>query len=165
MPFGLANAPTTFQSYINKCLAEKLDVFCIIYLDSILIYTNEIGARHEEAVRWILGQFCKFDLYANLKKCQFGTDKVLFLGYIVSPSGVQIELERIESIKNWPEPQSIKEIQVFIGFANFYRWFIRNFSAIAGPLTSMLKTDLGFRSSKSIKKILSPRLRSKPPLS
>ena len=152
MPFGLANAPATFQSYINKCLAEKLDVFTIVYLDDILIYTNEKGAKHEEAVKWVLGQLQKYGLYANLKKCRFSIDEVHFLGYIVSPPGVHIEPERIDSIKNWPEPQSIREIQVFIGFANFYRRFIRNFRAIAGPLTSMLKTGPGPKSSKPVKK-------------
>ena len=152
MPFSLANAPATFQSYINKCLAKKLDVFCIVYLDDILIYTSEKGAKHKEAVRWVLEQLRKYGLYANLKKCRFGTDEVHFLGYIVSPSGIHMEPERIESIKNWPEPQSIREIQVFIGFANFYRRFIRNFSAIAGPLTSMLKTGPGSRSSKPTKR-------------
>ena len=62
MPFGLANAPATFQSYINKCLAEKLDVFCIVYLDDILIYTNEKGDMYKKAVGWVLGQLRKFGL-------------------------------------------------------------------------------------------------------
>ena len=152
MPFGLANAPATFQSYINKYLAEKLDVFCIVYLDDILIYTSEKRAKHKEAVRWVLEQLRKYGLYANLKKCRFSTDEVHFLGYIVSPSGVHMEPERIESIKNWPEPQSIREIQVFIGFANFYRRFIRNFNAIAGPLISMFKTGLSSKSTKLTKR-------------
>ena len=159
MPFGLANAPASFQSYINKCLAEKLDIFCIVYLNDILIYTKEKGPKHEEAVRWVLEQLQKYGLFANLQKCRFSTDKVHFLGYIVLPSGIHIEPERIESIKNWPEPQSIREIQVFIGFANFYRRFIRNFSAIAGPLTSMLKTGPGSKASKPAKRriIITPQ--------
>ena len=74
------------------------------------------------------------------------------MGFIISPLGVYIESERIESIKNWPEPQFIREIQAFIGFANFYRQFIWNFSAIAGPLTSMLKTSPRPKTFKSTKK-------------
>ena len=107
MPFGLSNAPATFQSYINKCLVEKLDVFVIVYLDDILIYTNEKGAKHKEAVRWVLEQLQKYSLYANLKKCRFNIEEVHFLRFIVSPSGVYMEPERIESIKNWPKPQFI----------------------------------------------------------
>lgn len=93
----------TFQFYINKYLAKKLDACCIVYLDGILIYTNKKRTKHEETVRWVLGQLYKFDLYTNLRKCRFSTNKVHFLGYIVSPSRVYTELERIESIKNWPK--------------------------------------------------------------
>ena len=110
MPLGLANAPATFQSYINKCLAEKVDIFCIVYLDDILIYTKRKGAKYEEAVRWVLTQLRKFRLYTNLKKCQFSIDEVHFLGYIISPSRVYMRPEYIKSIKNWLEPQSIRKI-------------------------------------------------------
>ena len=103
MPFGLANAPATFQSYIHECLAEKLDVFCIVYLDDILILTNEKRAKREEAIRWLLEKLQKHDLYTNLKKCRFSTDEVHFLRYIILSSGVQMEPERIESINNRPE--------------------------------------------------------------
>ena len=88
MPFGLANAPATFQSYIHECLAEKLDVFCIVYLDDILILTNEKRAKREEAIRWLLEKLQKHDLYTNLKKCRFSTDEVHFLRYIILFSGV-----------------------------------------------------------------------------
>ena len=91
-------------------LAEKLDVLCIVYPDDILIYINEKGAKHEKAVRWVLGQLRKYGLYTKLKKYCFSTDEVLFLGYIISPSGVHMEPKCIESIKNWPEPRSIQEI-------------------------------------------------------
>ena len=71
MPFGLTNAPTSFQGYINKILAEKLDIFVIVYLDDILIYTDDDGDGYVSAVRWVLEQLRKFSLFANLKKCQF----------------------------------------------------------------------------------------------
>ena len=69
MPFGLTNAPASFQGYINKILAEKLDIFVIVYLDDILIYTKDDRDGHVAAVRWVLKQLKKFSLYANLKKC------------------------------------------------------------------------------------------------
>ncbi len=140
MPFGLTNASATFQGYINKILAEKLDVFVIVYLNDILIYTQSKGKEHVQAVRWVLDQLQKHLLYANLKKCRFHQDEVRFLGYIVSHQGIRMEEERIKAIRDWPEPHSVRDIQVFLGFANFYRRFIQGFNRLTAPLTSMLKT-------------------------
>ena len=140
MPFGLSNAPAIFQGYVNKILAEKLDIFVIVYLDDILIYTKDPGQPHVEAVRWVLDQLRKHSLFANLKKCRFHQDEVRFLGYVVSSKGISMEAKRIKVVKDWPEPKSVRDIQVFLGFANFYRRFIQGFSKIAAPLTSMLKT-------------------------
>ena len=92
MPFGLTNAPASFQGYINKILAEKLDIFVIVCLDDILIYTDDDEDGHIAAVRWVLEQLRKFSLYANLKKCRFHQEKVRFLGY-------GMEDERIEAVK------------------------------------------------------------------
>ena len=142
MLFGLFNAPATFQGYINNILTEKLDVFIIVYLDDILIYIEDPGQPHIEAICWVLDQLQKYSLFANLKKCRFHQDKIRFLGYIVSFKSISIEAKRIEVVKEWPEPKSVWDIQVFLGFANFYRQFIQGFSKIAAPLTSMLKTTV-----------------------
>ena len=101
-------------------MAEKLDVFVIVYLDDILIYTEDEGQGHVEAVRWVLDLLRKNGFFANLKKCRFHQDEVRFLGYVVSAQGVRIEDERIEAVRNWPEPKLVRDIQVFLGFANFY---------------------------------------------
>ena len=98
MPFGLTNAPASFQGYINKILAEKLDIFVIVYLDDILIYTDN-DKSHVTAVQWVLKQLRKFSLFANLKKCRFHQEEVRFLGYVVSSKGIRIEDERIEAVK------------------------------------------------------------------
>ena len=119
MPFGLTNAPATFQGYINKILAEKLDVFVIVYLDDILIYTEDESEGHVQAVRWVLDQLRKFSLYANLKKCRFHQEEVRFLGYIVSLQGICMEDERIKVVKQWPEPKSVRDIQVFLWICQF----------------------------------------------
>ena len=84
MPFGLLNAPASFQDYINKILAEKLDVFMIVYLNDILIYTKDASQAHVNAVWWVPNKLSKYNLFANLKKCRFYKDEVRFLGYIVS---------------------------------------------------------------------------------
>ena len=88
----------------------------------------------------MLEQLRKFLLFANLKKCQFHQKEVWFLGYVVSSKGIRMEDKRIKVVKQWPEPQSVRDIQVFFGFANFYQRFIQRFSWIAAPLTLMLKT-------------------------
>ena len=118
--FRLFNTPVSFQGYINNTLAEKLNVFVIVYLDDIFIYTKDEGQDHMEAVQLVLDLLRKNGVFANLKNCRFHQDKVRCLGYVVSAQGVQIENEKIEAGKNWPKPKSIRDIQVFLGFANFY---------------------------------------------
>ena len=110
MPFGLSNPPASFQGYINKILAKKLDVFVIVYLDDILIYTEDESQGHMEAVRWVLNLLRKNGLFANLKKCCFHQDEVRFLGYVVSAQRMQIEDERIEAVRNWPKSKSVRDI-------------------------------------------------------
>ena len=108
MPFGLSNASASFQGYFKKNLAEKLDVVVIVYLEDILIYTEDPGQGHIEAVRWVLENFRKHGLYANLKKCGFQKDEVQILCYVVFAH------ERIDAVKTWNEPKSVRDIQVFI---------------------------------------------------
>ena len=124
MPFGLSNAPASFQGYINKILAKKLDIFVIVYLDDILINTEDPGQAHVDAVWWVPNELRKNGFFANFKKCRFHKDKVRFLGYVISAQRVRIKEKRIDAVKNWPELKSINDIQVFLGFANFYRCFI-----------------------------------------
>lgn len=124
---------------MNRTLAEKLNIFVVVYLDDILIYTEDEGQGHVDSVKWVLESLRRWGLYANLKKCRFHQNKVHFLGYIVSKSGTRKEEERIESVKNWPEPKSVRDIQVLIEFANLCHGLVRGFS-IAGPLISVLET-------------------------
>ena len=138
MVFGLSNALASFQGYINKIRAEKLDIFVIVYLDDILIYTKDQGWGHIEAVQWVLDVLKKNGLFANLKKCWFHKDKMQFLGYVVLTQSIRIEDKKIEVIRNWPELKSVRDIQVFIGFANFYWRFIQGFNNIVEPLSSIL---------------------------
>ena len=100
MPFDFFNALATFQGYVNKILAKKLDVFVIIYLDNILISTKDLGQAHVEAICWVLKNLQKHNLFANLKKYWFHQDEFRFLDYVVSTQRVQIEDERIEVIKS-----------------------------------------------------------------
>ena len=142
MPLGFFNAPAIFQRYVNKILAEKLDVFIIVYLDDILIYTEDPGQPYVDAVCRILDQLRKYSLFANLKKCCFHQDEICFLRYVMSSKSISMEAKKIEVVKEWLEPKSVRNIQVFLGFANFYQQFIQGFNKIAALLTSILKTTV-----------------------
>ena len=138
MPFGLTNAPATFQAYINRALAGLLDESCVVYLDDILIFsdTREEHVRH---VNEVLERLEKFALYANLKKCFFFRQEVEFLGFIVGVAGVTMDPSRVDAVRDWPTPCTFDEVQIFLGFANFYRRFIKHYSRIVNPLTGLLK--------------------------
>jgi len=103
MPFGLCNAPATFQQYINEALAGLVDVCCVIYLDDILIYSENVE-EHTDHVRQVLERLRRYKLFVNLKKCEFNTQQVEFLGFVVSTSGVAMEESRVTAIREWPVP-------------------------------------------------------------
>ena len=127
MPFGLTNAPATFQAYINKSLIGLIDHFCVVYLDDILIYSDSIS-EHVNHVKQVLKRLRQSSLFVSLKKCEFFTTEVEFLGFIVSVDGVAMDQRRVTAIQDWPKPASYHDIQVFLGFVNFYRRFIHHYS-------------------------------------
>ena len=124
MPFGLCNAPATFQAFLNDVLRECLDTVVVIYLDDILIYSQD-KETHTADVRRVLKLLSDAQLQVNLEKCEFGVDKVEFLGYIISPEGISMDPAKVAVITSWAAPTCVREIQVFLGFANFYRRFIK----------------------------------------
>jgi hypothetical protein len=138
MPFGLANAPATFQAYINQALSGLVDMLCVVYLDDILIYSTDLS-KHWQDVCQVLERLRQYKLYANLSKCRFGVTSVEFLGYIVGINGVSMDKSRVATIIDWPVPMSYLDIQVFLGFANFYRRFIAKYSKVSSPLSNLLK--------------------------
>ncbi len=138
MPFGLANSPSVFQSFMNDIFRDMLDRWVIVYIDDILIYSNTLE-EHISHVRSVLKCLLQYQLYAKAEKCEFHQTSTSFLGYIISQKGVAMDDRKVKAVLEWPQPQTIKELQRFLGFANFYRRFIRDFSAIASPLTTMTK--------------------------
>ncbi len=141
MPFGLANSPSVFQSFINKVFRDMLNRGVIVYIDNILIYSTSLE-DHIKQVRAVLRRLIDHQLYAKAEKCEFHQESVSFLGYVISSGGVAMEDKKIHNVVNWPQPTTLKEFQHFLGFANFYRRFIRNFSTVAAPLTSMMKKGI-----------------------
>ena len=122
---------------------KHLDVFLAGLLDDMIIYSPS-PEEHVPHVRAILALLRENKLYAMLEKCQFHTDTIDFLGYRVSPAGVGMDPEKVASLLDWPTPQSVKEVQSFLGFANFYRRFIDGYSTMACPLTSLTRKGAKF---------------------
>jgi hypothetical protein len=144
-PFGLANAPSTFQKYINWALREYLDEFCSAYIDDVLIYTNGSRTEHREHVNKVLARLSEAGLQLDIDKCEFETKSTKYLGFIIEAGkGVRMDPEKVKAIQEWEAPKSVKGVQSFLGFANFYRKFIRDFSDIVRPLTSMTKKEQAF---------------------
>jgi hypothetical protein len=119
IPEGLTNAPAAFQRFVNSIFADMLDICVIVYLDDILIYSLDL-ASHKQHVLEVLRRLRKHKLYAKPEKCEFHSDSVEYLGYLLSPTGLTMSSEKIQSIIDWPEPRKVKDIQSFLGFANFY---------------------------------------------
>ena len=110
MSFGLSNVPASFWGYIYKILAKKLDIFVIVYLNNIFIYTKNPSQSYVNVIWWILKKLRKNSLFTNFKKCQFYKDKVCFLGYILLVQIVQIKNNKIDIVKNWPKSKSMQNI-------------------------------------------------------
>ncbi|KAE8247514.1 hypothetical protein A4X03_0g7031, partial [Tilletia caries] len=140
MPFGLCNAPSSFQRFMNDIFRNMVDVFIVIYLDDILIF-SKTAHEHEHHVKKVLERLRSTKLFAKAEKCEFSRDSVEFLGYRLSKDGVTMVMDKVNSVLSWPAPKSVKQLQSFLGFANFYRRFIWRYSEIVAPLTALLRKD------------------------
>ncbi len=138
MPFGLANSPSVFQSFMNDIFRDMLDRRVLVYIDDILVFSDSFD-EHIQHVRAVLRRLMQHQLYIKAEKCEFHQTQVAFLGYVISQEGVTMDDNKVKAVVNWPQPRTLKELQRFLGFANFYRRFIRNFSSVAAPLTSLTK--------------------------
>ena len=141
MFFGLTNTPTAFQWFMNDIFSDFLDVCVMIYLDDILIYSNNMS-KHHQHVKEVLKHLHKAGLYTKAEKCEFYSKSVEYMGYILSSSGLTMSNNKIKIIQDWPEPKKVKDIQSFLSFANFYRRFIFNYLNIVIPLTRLTWKDI-----------------------
>jgi hypothetical protein len=143
MPFGLTNAPADFQRFINDTLSPFLDQFTSAYLDDILIYSDTME-EHVEHVRRILERLTAAGLHLKPEKCEFHKTEVKYLGLIIGAEGIKMDPTKMETVKNWPTPENVRDVRSFLGFANFYRRFIEGYSTVAEPLTRLTRKDQPF---------------------
>ena len=151
MPFSLTNAPAAFQRFVNTIFANMLDVCVVVYLDDILIYSKDMES-HQKHVREVLRRLRLHKLFAKPEKCEFHSDSVEYLGYHLSPEGLMMSPDKITTIADWPEPCKVKDIQSFLGFANFYHQFIFNYSDITVPLTWLTRKDAPWNFSEECRR-------------
>ena len=143
MNFGLTGAPGSFQEYINNALLEYLDRFYTVYLDDVLIYSNT-KKEYTRHVRLVLEKLRAAGLQVDIAKCEFSIPKVKYLGLLIGIDGVEIDLKKVSIVNEQTVSRNLKDVQSFLGFANFYRRFIRGFSRLAKPLTALTRKDYPF---------------------
>ncbi|KII73907.1 Transposon Ty3-G Gag-Pol polyprotein [Thelohanellus kitauei] len=141
MPFGINNAPATFQRLVDTIFGEL--PFVCAYLDDIVIFSND-WEEHLEHIQRVLSCLREAKVKLNLKKCEFARGKIQFLGYVVDKNGIEICPERTKVIINYPEPSSGKDVQRFLGMCVGYQKFIQNFSEICLPLYDLTKKCQNF---------------------
>jgi hypothetical protein len=144
MPFGLTNAPSTFMRLMNEVLRAFIGKFVVLYFNDILIYSKSHD-DHIEHLRVVFYVLRDARLFGNLEKCTFSTDRVSFLGYVVTSQGIEMDEAKIVAITSWPLPTTVTQVRSFLGLAGFYRRFVRDFSTIAAPLHELTKNGVSFR--------------------
>jgi hypothetical protein len=144
VPFGLTNAPSSFMRLMNHVLRAFIGKFVVVYFDDILIYSKTLE-EHAEHIKQVLDVLKKEKLFANLEKCTFCTDQVVFLGFVVSGQGIQVDESKVVAIKEWPTPKNVSQVRSFHGLASFYRRFVKDFSTIATPLNELTKKGVVFK--------------------
>ena len=128
---------------MNEVLRAFIGRFVVVYFDDILIYSKSLE-EHLSHLRAVFDALRAARLYGNLEKCTFCTDRVAFLGYVVTSQGIEVDPAKIEAISSWPPPKTVTQVRSFLGLAGFYRCFVKDFGSIAAPLNELTRKDVPF---------------------
>ena len=144
MPFGLKNAPATFQRVMDNVLREHIGKRCLVYMDDIIIYSTSLQ-EHIEYLDKILTSLETYNFKLQLDKCEFLCKEVGFLGHIITPEGIKPNPNKVEAIRTWPLPRNQKELRGFLGTIGYYRRFLKDLAKVVKPLTTLLQKDIEFK--------------------
>ena len=151
LPFGLNNAPATYQRLMEQCFGDLNMKICAIYLDDLIFFSSSFE-EHLERLDRVLNRLKECNLKLNPKKCMFLQTEVKYVGHIVSQKGIWADPEKTDKVKNWPTPKNAEEVRKFTSFAGYYRRFVKDFSKIAKPLTELHPTTT-VKSGKKVKSV------------
>jgi len=141
MFFGMTNSPATFQAMMNEILRDLINEGKVaMFIDDVLVGT-ETEKGHDEIVEEILRRLEENNLYIKPEKCVWKTRKIGFLGVVIGPNRIEMEEEKVEGVLNWPQPKNVKDVRKFLGLANYYRRFIKDFVQIARPMNVLTRKD------------------------
>ena len=136
MPLGLTNAPAMFQRIMNLTFSDMLHKCVCVYLADILVF-SETEQQHLHNLRAVLEQLRREKFHGKQRKCEFGNCSVRYLGHIVENGTIRVDLDKVAAVQTWPAPTCVKEVQQFLGLANYYHEFIKNFAKLATPLSDL----------------------------
>ena len=160
MPFGLTNAPATFQRLMECVLAGLTDEQCLIYIDDIIVFSQTFE-DHLQRLTNVFQRLRKSHLKLKLSKCHFAQPEVDYLGHVVSAHGVTTDPKKTKAVMEYPVLSNVKELRQFLGLTNYYRRFVQDYAAIAGPLHELTrKTSKGFQWSTECQKAFGELKRS-----
>jgi hypothetical protein len=143
LPFGLTNAPATFQTLMNGIFQGELDDIIVVYLDDILVFSASVE-EHIEHLRRVFTVLRQHKLYAHPGKCEFFKSKIDFLGHTISADGIAMNQNKVQAVQDWPALTSVQQLQSFLGFTGYYRRFVPDYAKITAPLTDLLKKNTLF---------------------
>ncbi len=148
MPFGLCNAPSTFQRLMERLFGDQQCQSLLLYLDDIVVFSTSIS-QHLERLEVVLGRLEREGLKARLEKCAFLQQEVRYLGHVISSRGVATDPSKIEAVAQWPRPSSVTELRSFLGFSSYYRQFVEGFAKLAAPLHKLVGELAGVKGKQT----------------
>jgi hypothetical protein len=154
MSFGLANLLAFYMNLMKSVFMDCLNKFVVVFIDDILIYSQS-EEEHVDHLKMVLQRLREHQLYAELSKCEYWTDKVLFLGHIINKDGLALDPKKVADILNWKAPTNVRGIKSFIAMAGYYRRFIEGFSKIARPMKALLANKVEFKWTQKCQEALS----------
>ncbi|GBG71665.1 hypothetical protein CBR_g9080 [Chara braunii] len=143
MPFGLCNAPGTFQTEMHRIFRPYLDKFMVVYLNDILVFSRTVR-EHAEHLALVLQSLRDSQYKINREKTSFGVPSIIYLGHVISGDDLTPEAAKIAVVQEWPQPQTVRDVRSFMGLASYYKKFVMNLFAVAAPLTNLIKKDTPF---------------------